>query len=73
MSGVRHLRQGPPRPALGDLLETLWLQVVNLKVRATEVSFDSREISNKIKAISEDIQRYVEASDETMRLLSSSE
>ena len=58
------------RDRLMDLLKTLWLQVANLRARATEAAFDSGEISDKIRAISEDIQRYVEAADETIRLLS---
>ncbi len=57
------------RDRLLDLLKTLWLHVANLRARATEASFDSGEISSKIRVISEDIQRYVEASDETVRLL----
>ena len=57
------------RDRLVDLLKTLWLHVANLRARATEASFDSGEISSKIRVISEDIQRYVEASDETVRLL----
>ena len=52
-----------------DLLKTLWLHVVNLKARATDTSFDSGEISDKIHAITEDVQRYVEAADETVKLL----
>jgi chromosome segregation ATPase len=58
------------RARLWDLLKTLWLQVANLKARAAEDAFHSGEISAKIRAISDDIQRYVEASDETVRLLS---
>ncbi len=57
------------RDRLLDLLKTLWLQIVNMKGRADEAAFDSGEISSKIRAISEDIQRYVEASDETVRML----
>lgn len=60
------------RSRLWDLLKTLWLQVANLKARAAEDAFHSGEISAKIRAISDDIQRYVEASDETVRLLSES-
>ena len=57
------------RDRLSDLLKTLWLHVANLKARATETAFDSGEISDKIHAIAEDVQRYVEATDETLRLL----
>jgi len=57
------------RDRLSDLLKTLWLHVANLKARATETAFDSGEISDKINAIAEDVQRYVEATDETLRLL----
>lgn len=52
-----------------ELLKTLWLRVVNRKARATETSFDSGEVLNKIRAIAEDIQCYVDASDETEQLL----
>lgn len=57
------------RDRLLDLLKTLWLHVVNLKARATETAFDSGEISDKIHAITEDVQRYVKAADETVKLL----
>ena len=57
------------RARLLDMLKTLWLQVANLKAPADDAAFDSKEISGKIRAIGDDIRRYVEASKETERLL----
>ncbi|MFQ5703665.1 MAG: hypothetical protein ACE5HT_06555, partial [Gemmatimonadales bacterium] len=69
---IRQLEAAQQRRAqLVDLIKTLWLQVANLKSHAGEVSFDSGEISQEIRAISSDARRYVEASEETARLLES--
>ncbi len=57
------------RARLLDMLKTLWLQVANLKAESEDAAFDSGEISGKIRAISDDIKRHVEASKETERLL----
>jgi hypothetical protein len=57
------------RAHLADLLKTLWMQIANLKAHHQDAAFDSSEISGRIRAISEDAKRYVEASEETMRLL----
>ena len=57
------------RARLFDMLKTLWLQVANLKAQVTMEGFDSSEISQKVRAIAEDVQRYREASEETVTLL----
>ncbi len=59
------------RARLLDMLKTLWLQVANLKAQTQGTVADSSEITGKIRAISDDIKRYVEASKETERLLAS--
>ncbi|MFC1640408.1 hypothetical protein ACFL3B_06565, partial [Gemmatimonadota bacterium] len=57
------------RTHLVDLLKTLWMQIANLRAHQVDSAFDSSEISGKIRAISDDAKRYVEASDEMVRLL----
>ena len=57
------------RAHLVDLLKTLWMQIANLRAHHHEAAFESSEISGKIRAISDDARRYVEASEETMRML----
>ena len=57
------------RARLLDMLKTLWLQVANLKAQVTMQGFDSSEISQKVRAIAEDVRRYREASEETVKLL----
>ncbi len=56
------------RERLVDLLKTLWLQVANLNAQAADAALDSGEISGKIRVVSDDIKRYLEASEEAMRL-----
>ncbi len=57
------------RTRLLNMLKTLWLQVANLKAQVTTEGFDSSEISQKVRAIAEDVQRYREASEEAVKLL----
>jgi len=57
------------RARLLDMLKSLWLQVANLKAQVTMQGFDSSEISQKVRAIAEDVQHYREASVETVKLL----
>ena len=57
------------RARLLTMLETLWLQISNLKARSAAEGFDTSEISRKVRAIAEDVQRYQEASEETVMLL----
>ena len=52
-----------------NMLKTLWFQVANLTAQVTMEGFDSSEISQKVRAIAEDVQRYREASEETVTLL----
>ena len=57
------------RARLLTMLETLWLQVSNLKAQSVVEDFDTSEISQKVRAIADDVQRYHEASEETVKLL----
>ena len=57
------------RNRLLNMLETLWLQVASLKARSAADDFDSSEISQKVRSIAEDVQRYNEATEETVKLL----
>ena len=57
------------RARLLDMLKTLWLQVANLKAQANDAGLDSGEITGKIRAIGDDMKRYVEALKESERLL----
>jgi hypothetical protein len=57
------------RAHLVDLLKTLWMQIANLSAHHRDAEFDSSDISGKIRAISDDAKRYVEATEETMMLL----
>jgi len=70
---ARQLEAAQERRAhLVDMLKTLWMQIANLRAHHHDAAFDSSEISGRIRAISDDAKRYVEASDETMRLLEGS-
>lgn len=57
------------RARLLTMLETLWLQISNLKAHSAVEDLDTSEISQKVHAIAEDVQRYQEASEETVMLL----
>ena len=57
------------RARLLNMLKTLWLQVANLKAQVTMEGFDSSEISQKVRAIAKDVQRYREASEDAVKLL----
>ena len=57
------------RARLLDMLKSLWLQVANLKAQVTMQGFDSSEISQKVRAVAEDVQRYHEALKETEKMV----
>ncbi len=57
------------RNRLLAMLETLWLQVSNLKAQSAAAGFDTSEISQQVRAIAEDVQRYRAASEEAGKLL----
>lgn len=57
------------RARLLNLLKTLWLQIANLKAQVTMEGFDASEISQEVRAIADDVQRYREASEEAVKLL----
>ncbi len=56
------------RAHLADILGTLWLQVANLRTQYDEAAFDSSRISARIRAITDNAKRYIEASAEAARL-----
>ena len=49
------------RTHLADLLKTLWLQIAHLSAQLREASSDGSEVSGRIRAITEDAKRYIEA------------
>lgn len=51
-----------------DLLKTLWLQVASLRAETTPTTPDSDEITGKIRALCEEIERHVTATEETLSL-----
>ncbi len=57
------------RDRLLEMLKTVWRQVSNLKAQAADPTFDGREVSAKVRAISDDMRRYQEASDETIQIV----
>lgn len=61
------------RARLLNMLKTLWLQIANLKAQVTTEGFDSSEMSQKVRAIAEDVQRYREASEQAVKLLEGQE
>ncbi len=61
------------RTRLLNMLKTLRLQIASLKAQAAVEDFDPSEISQQVRAIAEDVQRYHEASKETAKLLEGEE
>lgn len=60
------------RSRLLEMLHTLWLQVGNLRAQAARETIEDREITQKIRALCDDIDRHTEASAEVERLSASS-
>jgi len=54
---------------LVGLLKTLWLQIENLRAQSAREAFDSGEVSGKIRALCDEIEGYVAATEETARVL----
>ena len=57
------------RSRLEELLKTLWMQTASLRAHHHEAAFDSSQVSGRIKAITDDAKRYLEAARETDTLL----
>ncbi len=55
--------------SLVGLLKTLWLQIANLRAQSAREAFDSQEVSGKIRALCDEIEGYVAATEETARVL----
>jgi hypothetical protein len=55
--------------SLVGLLKTLWLQIADLRAQSAREAFDSGEVSSKIRAICDEIEGYVAATEETARVL----
>ncbi len=51
------------------MLKTLWLQIASLKAQVAVKDFDTSEISQQVRAIAEDVQRYSDASKETEKMV----
>jgi hypothetical protein len=51
------------------LLKTLWLQLADLRAQAAQEVLRDDEITGKIRAVCEDIEIHVAATDETVRVL----
>lgn len=61
------------RSRLMEMLNTLWLQMGNLRAEAARESLESDEVTGKIRAICEEIERHAEATEEVNQLVSPSE
>ena len=61
------------RSRLMEMLNTLWLQMGNLRAEAARESLESEEVTGKIRAICEEIERHAEATEEIDQLVSPSE
>ena len=59
--------------SLVGLLKTLWLQIANLRAQSAREAFDSQEVSGKIRALCDEIEGYVAATEETARVLTPSD
>jgi hypothetical protein len=57
------------RARMLQMLQTLWLQVAELRAQAAEDSSRGTEVTGKILAICGDIREYVSAHDETTKVL----
>jgi hypothetical protein len=57
------------RARLGELLKTLWLQIANLGAQQHDTAFDGSAITGRIRTITDDARRYLEAYTETSKLL----
>ena len=58
---------------LVGLFKTLWLQNANLRAQSAREAFDSGEVSGKIRALRDEIEGYVAATEETARMLTPSD
>ena len=61
------------RSHLMEMLNTLWLQMGNLRAEAARESSESEQVTGKIRAICEEIERHAEATEEVDQLVSPSE
>jgi len=74
---LHHERVRPPDSdgrVSAEISNSVWQNphIQRLLLPPPDQAFDSSEISGRIRAISDDAKRYVEASDEMMRLLEGS-
>ena len=61
------------RSHLMEMLNTLWLQMGNPRAEAARESSESEQVTGKIRAICEEIERHAEATEEVDQLVSPSE
>ncbi len=57
------------RSHLLEMLNTLWLQVGNLRAEAARESLESHEVTGKIRALCEEIERHTDATGEVDQLI----
>ena len=61
------------RNHLTDMLRMLWLQTANLRAQSATESVDNDEITGRIRAVCEEIERHVAATEETVKFLTPTE
>ena len=66
-------RANERRTHLTDMLRSLWLQTANLRAQSASNYLDNNEITGKIRAVCEDIERHVNATEETVKVLTPSD
>jgi chromosome segregation ATPase len=60
------------RSRLTEMLNTLWLQMGNLRAEAARESLEGEEVTGKIRALCEEIERHAEATEDVEHLVSPS-
>jgi predicted Ser/Thr protein kinase len=58
---------------MNEMLKLLWLHVSDLRTSDTQEKHDASEITGKIRAVCEDIERHVAATEETAKVLTPSD
>ena len=61
------------RNRMNEMLKLLWLHVSDLRTSDTQEKHDASEITGKIRAVCEDIERHVAATEETAKALTPSD
>ena len=61
------------RDHLTEMLRALWLQTANLRAQTAQQTIDMSDVTGNIRAVCEDIERHVSATEETVKVLTPSE